>query len=658
MPLDFGYFDSVDGDRLYDADTMSRYFTGIISRGVLQTYEGGFQVTEAITGEPTDEETGDGTDTGGITEGEVDGDTETITELPVAVQPGKAYFSNGKWVTNPYAHNVFLEAPAMTLPRIDRIILKCDRTYDERNVSIVVKTGVPDPDPVPPELISTEDIEEMSLCQVYLDPGVTAITQDKIIDERPDNSVCGFVHQLFDQVSTEELFDQYDAAFENWFKNIKETVATTTLIRQYSSNYKTTAQDQTNIPINIAQFSLNIDVLNVYINGVRLINGVDYTKYEDYIILAKPVDINTQIEFEVLRSVDGSEAETIIGEVENLQIEAAKTNKFNYYCNGTNDNKLLTELCEQFVEGNGAFGSQNKLTVNVFGNFGVDTNILYDGEESKTYSLSIINHTGKELYIDFSNCDTITPKGAFMYVQDVTIKNLSIKHNNDVLDNDIYSLSGFNAVFDNCTVTGAYSGGTSTAMYLNSSRAVNCKINVTSNGMIYGFNGTSFILDNCDVEVMSSAVSAYGVSSTNARANNCNFKGVTSSTATDASGNGGIGGGSFTNCLFEGFGGLKGHGFFLRASNLANMNNCVFRGYTKNSTSGTAIGFITASDAGNTVILHGINCNQVAVTGYSQLASMNITNGNGVYDGLFYTAPTIYNAENVVSLGSYNRNRV
>ena len=147
------------------------------------------------------------------------------------------------------------------------------------------------------------------------------------------------------------------------------------------------------------------------------------------------------------------------------------------------------------------------------------------------------------------------------------------------------------------------------------------------------------------------------ISSTNARANNCNFKGVTSSTATEASGNGGIGGGSFTNCLFEGYGGLKGHGFFLRASNLANMSNCVFRGYTKDSTSGTAVGFITASDEGNTVILHGINCNQVAITDYSQLESMNIPNGYGVYSGLFYTAPTIYNAENVVSHGSYNRNR-
>lgn len=631
MPLTYGYFDSVDGDRKYDADTMSRYFSGIISRGVLQTYGGGFQATA----------------------------TETTSEngLPVSLQTGKAYFTNGKWVVNNYVHNVTLGQAANVLPRIDRIVLRCDTTHDERNVSIMVKEGVPDAEPTPPELMSTEAIEEMSLCQVYVDAGATAITQDKITDERPDDSVCGFVHQLFDQVNTEELFNQYDTAFEEWFKGIKETVATTTLIRQYSSNYKTNIQDQTNIPINIAQFSLNIDVLNVYVSGVRLINGIDYTKYEDYIVLTKPVDINTQIEFEVLRSVDGSEAETIIGEVESLQIETAKANKYNYYCNGTNDNKLLTELCEQFAEGNGVFGSQNKLNVNVIGNFGVDTNILYDGEETKTYSLAIINHTNKELCLDFSNCDTITPKGAFMYAQNAVIKNLSIKHTNNVADNDIYSLSGFNAVFDSCTITGAYSGGTSTAMYLNSSRAVNCKINVTSNGMIYGFSGVSFILDNCDVEVTSSAVSAYGISSTNARANNCNFKGITSSTTTDASGNGGIGGGTFTNCLFEGFGGLKGHGFFLRASNLANMSNCVFRGYTKDSTSGTAVGFITASDEGNTVFLHGINCNQVAVTDYSQLESMNITNGYGVYDGLFYTAPTIYNAENVVSHGSYNRNR-
>ena len=208
MPLTYGYFDSVDGDRKYDADTMSRYFSGIISRGVLQTYGGGFQATA----------------------------TETTSEngLPVSLQTGKAYFTNGKWVVNNYVHNVTLGQAANVLPRIDRIVLRCDTTHDERNVSIMVKEGVPDAEPTPPELMSTEAIEEMSLCQVYVDAGATAITQDKITDERPDDSVCGFVHQLFDQVNTEELFNQYDTAFEEWFKGIKETVATTTLIRQYT----------------------------------------------------------------------------------------------------------------------------------------------------------------------------------------------------------------------------------------------------------------------------------------------------------------------------------------------------------------------------------------------------------------------------------------
>lgn len=631
MPLTYGYFDSVDGDRKYDADTMSRYFSGIISRGVLQSYGGGFQVTA------TDVTQEDG--------------------LPVAIQTGKAYFTNGKWVVNNYVHTVALGQAANILPRIDRIVLRCDTTYDERNVTILVKEGIPDNDPVAPELVSDEYIEEMSLCQIYVDAGATAITQDKITDERPNDEVCGFVHQLFDQVSTDELFAQYDTAFDEWFSETKETLATTTLIRQYSSNYITAVQDQTEIPINITQFSSEIDVLNVYINGLKLIQDIDYTKQENTVILTKPVDINTQIVFEVLKSMDGSDATTVVGQVENLRLELDELEMYNYYCTGTNDNKALTELCQSYIENTGTFNTHNKLTINVIGNFGVDTSVLYDGEETKTYSLAIVNTSEKELCLDFSNCDLITAKGAFMYAQNVTIKNLSVKHANNELDTDIYTLSGFNTVFDSCKIKGTYSGGTCTAMYLNQSRAFNCDINVTSNGIIYGFNGDNLILDNCEAIVESTSSSAYGVSSINARANNCNFLGNTTSTETDISGNGGIGGGSFTNCLFEGFGGLKGHGFYLRASNTALMNNCVFRGYTVDNTSGTAVGFTTASDEGNTMILNGIMCNQVAVEGFSQLEAMNITNGYGVYSGLFYTAPTIYNTENVVSHGTYNRNR-
>ena len=470
---------------------------------------------------------------------------------------------------------------------------------------------------------------------------------------------CGFTHQLFDQVDTTDIFAQYDTAFNEWFSNVKETLATATLIRQYTSSYTTETQDQTVIPINISQFNINLDILNVFINGLKLIQGVDYTKDATTITLNLGVDTGTQIEFEVFKSIDGSEAETVINQVIELQNEVSKIEKYTYYCNGDNDNKLLTELCNDYLESSGIHNANNKLTIDVVGKFGINSSIIYEGEEGKTYSLAIVNTTdNKELCLDFSHCDIITPTGALMYAQGVTIRNLSAKHSNKTSDSDIYTLSGFLATFENCSITGQYNGGTCSAMNLNTSKALNCTINVVSAGTIYGFSGSDAIMDNCNVTVKSTATSAYGTGATSSRANNCNFKGITTATATDSSGNGGLCCGSYSNCLFEGFGGLKGHGFYLRTGYLANISNCVFRGYTADSTSGLGIGFITATGDANTVILHGINCNQLAVSGYSQTGSMNIAGGYGVYDGLFYTSPTIYDTSNVVSHGAFNRNRV
>lgn len=626
MGLNYGYFDSINGDRLYDADTMSQYFTGIVGRGIVQTYGDGLQVV-------------------------------AVSDMTVAVGTGKAFFTNGKWVNNTSDYPVVISDASEILPRIDRIVLRCDNSTEARNVTVVLKTGVASETPTVPELDSSDTVEELSLCQIYVGAGVTEITQSNITDERPDDELCGFLHQLFDNISTTDIFAQYDAAFNEWFSNTKETLATMTLLQQFTSSYTTTVQDQAEIPINISQFNMDIDILNVYINGLKLIQGVDYTKYADHVALTEPVDTGTQIEFEVLKSVDGSAAESVVSQVSALQEETTEIKKYDYYCNGTNDNKLLTELCENYLNGKGIFNTHSKLTINVIGKFGIDTTVLYDGEESRTCSMAIMGTDTKEICLDFAKCDRINANGGLLYAQNATIRNLSAKHGNNNLDVDIYTLSGFNATFENCSIAGNYTGGECTAIYLNNSKAINCTVNVTNNGATYGIVGVNARMDNCDVAVASTGLSAYGTSGTNNRANNCNFSGTTESTATDASGNGGIGGGIFTNCLFTGFGGLKGHGFYLRASNAATITNCIFRGYTKSSASGTAVGFTTAVGDGNTMILHGINCNQVAVTGYTQLASMAITGGYGVYDGLFYTAPTIYNAENVVSHGSYNRNR-
>ena len=626
MTINYGYFDSVNGDRKYDADTMSRYFSGIISRGVLQGFKDGLQVIES-------------------------------TDFTISIKPGKAFFSNGKWVENNSYYNITIDESNGALSRIDRIVLRCDTSLESRNVSVVVKQGTYSSNPVAPEMTSDDYIEELSLCQIYVPAGATAITQAEITDERPNDELCGFVHQLFDQVSTTDIYAQYESEFNKWLSELKDTVATTTIIRQYTSSYITAVQDQTEIPINIPQYNPVTDMLNVYINGLKLIQDVNYTKSNNNVVLTKPVDTNTQIEFEVLKSVDGTAADTVVTQVNELQNGISKLNKYNYYCNGLNDNRLLTELCESYFASTGVYNDHNSLTINVIGKFGIDTTIVYTGEETKTYSASIKNTSNKNLCIDFANCDTVYPMGAFLYVQNVTIKNLSIRHNNNVADVDINSISGLNAIFDGVCVKGNYSGGICTSMNLEASRALNCTIETTSNGLLYGFSGSNSIMDNCSVAVTSTGGSAYGTFSTNSRANNCNFKGTTTATATDTSGNGGIGGGSFSNCVFEGFGGLKGHGLFVRAGNLVNMSNCVLRGYAKTTTEGVAVGLITPAEETITMFLHGINCNQVEVSGYSQLASMTIAGGYGVYDGLFYTTPTIYNDANMVSHGAYNRNR-
>lgn len=45
MALITGYYNSLNGDRKYNAETMSKYFAGLFTRGVLQNYNGKFVVT-------------------------------------------------------------------------------------------------------------------------------------------------------------------------------------------------------------------------------------------------------------------------------------------------------------------------------------------------------------------------------------------------------------------------------------------------------------------------------------------------------------------------------------------------------------------------------------------------------------------------------------
>lgn len=58
---------------------------------------------------------------------------------------------------------------------------------------------------------------ELKIAEVSVPVGATSVTAAQITDTRTDENVCGFVKGLLEVVSTDDLFDQFRAIFEEWF---------------------------------------------------------------------------------------------------------------------------------------------------------------------------------------------------------------------------------------------------------------------------------------------------------------------------------------------------------------------------------------------------------------------------------------------------------
>lgn len=295
MAVTYGFFDSIQGDRVYDADDISNYFLKLISNGVFATPSNAMQV-QANSG------------------------------MQVAVSAGWG-FINCKWVNNSTAYILTVDTADVSLNRIDRVVLRLDKNVGVRRIDIAVKTGTPATNPTAPALTrQTNGIWELSLAQIYVGAGVSEITQADITDERPNTELCGFITGLIDQIDTTNLFAQFTNAFETWFSNIQQTVQATNMIE--ANRYIVPLDEDGELDmftIPTSNYNYTLDVLHIYINGMLLTPDVDYREGHDSqsvttIVLIRTVDVaGTVVEYEVLKGVDGTGAETVVSQVTNLR---------------------------------------------------------------------------------------------------------------------------------------------------------------------------------------------------------------------------------------------------------------------------------------------------------------------------------------------------
>lgn len=179
MTIKSGIFNSVNGDRKYNATDFASYFASFIGNGVFPNPSNSLQVVAA-------------------------------TNLTTVVKAGKGWI-NGYFITNDSDYELQHSLADGTLKRIDRVVMRLN--YLTRQIEIAIKRGTSASSPVAPTLQRDTDYVELALADVLINNGATVITQANITDTRLNNALCGIVHGTVDQVDTTTLFAQY----ESWY---------------------------------------------------------------------------------------------------------------------------------------------------------------------------------------------------------------------------------------------------------------------------------------------------------------------------------------------------------------------------------------------------------------------------------------------------------
>lgn len=152
MTVTFGFYNSVGGDRTYNAVDLSSIFDGIVSDGVFELVGDGLQVVEG-------------------------------TGMQVVVGVGRAWF-NHTWTLNDADLPLAIAASHLTLPRIDTVVLEVDSSNAVRANSIKVITGTPQSPAVAPTLTNTAEVHQYALAYVYVAASASSIVTANITDLR------------------------------------------------------------------------------------------------------------------------------------------------------------------------------------------------------------------------------------------------------------------------------------------------------------------------------------------------------------------------------------------------------------------------------------------------------------------------------------------
>lgn len=261
MAIRYGFFNSSNGDRTYNADDFNRYFEGLVSQnGVFENYLDGMKV-------------------------------KYLGNNQISVGAGKALVDR-TWIELDSAETFEIPAADTLNPRYDAVILRKD--YQNRKIELKYVTGVAVSSPSAyPLLRNSASYYEIALADIRVEPNSTNYS---LYDSRFLKDRCGMITVLVDQPDISTVYENYErifgtmqqemlawqteqkAQFDVWYKNLTQALNIDTNIEKYV--YKITIDEDNDNQTSILLEGIGYqkgDILLVFLNNLKLIEGKDYS---------------------------------------------------------------------------------------------------------------------------------------------------------------------------------------------------------------------------------------------------------------------------------------------------------------------------------------------------------------------------------------------
>jgi len=192
LSVTYGFYNSVNGDRKYDAIQVSSIFDGIVKDGIFMSIGTSFRVKAA-------------------------------SGMTVNVGVGRAWF-NHTWTYNNAILPLTLGASSSTGDRIDSVILEVNATESVRVNSIKVLKGTVSSSPKAPTLTNTSTVHQYRLANISVKANAKAITQSMITDLVGTGS-APYITGILKTVNTDDLIAQWQSEWEEYIRTQEQDSA-------------------------------------------------------------------------------------------------------------------------------------------------------------------------------------------------------------------------------------------------------------------------------------------------------------------------------------------------------------------------------------------------------------------------------------------------